>query len=253
MKIDWKSERTRDDLTIPADYLNKDAETQNRRELTFILQEAAFGEGVPLYCAIDIDKLSEEEKVLFLCDGFEVRGALILGLPIHEELLLMEQGIPLAEEGAFRTDTMAGLWVKNRLLDFSERLAVMGYRTHLIDPVLTPDPRFAAMLAASKKGFAGRCGRFVTPDLGPRACLGMILTDAPLMGGDYRYADYEGAGCGDCTACLEVCPAGAIDRNGVDIEKCLSWRDRPENQKEVAAHSHLKCFECMKACPVGRG
>ena len=248
MKIDWKSERTREDLDIPADYLNKDGETQDRRELTFILQEAAFGENIPLYCAVDVEKLPESEKLLYACVEFDVRGALILGLPIREKLLLMDQVIP---GRAQHTDTMAGLWVKNRLLDFSERLAVMGYKTHLIEPVLTPDPRFAAMLAASRKGFAGKSGRFVTPDCGPRVCLGVILTDAPLMGGDYRYADYTGEGCGGCRACLDACPAGALTEDGVDVEACLAWRNRPQNQTEVAEFSHIKCSECMWVCPVG--
>ena len=271
MRIDWKSERTRDDLNIPADYLNKDAGTQDRREVTFILQEAAFGENIPLYCAVDVDKLTGPEKDLYTCDDFTVHGALILGLPIREELLFMEQVIPgwsLPDDQAMRvrkqscdqptpepslhTDTMAGLWVKNRLLDFSERLAVMGYQTHMIEPVLTPDPEFAVRLAASRKGFAGRSGRFVTPDCGPWVCLGVILTDAPLMGGDYRYADYSGEGCGDCRACLDACPAGALSESGVDVERCVAWRDDPENQKEVAAFSYLKCYECLRVCPVGR-
>ena len=248
MKIDWKSPRMREDLHIPESYLAKDSAAQNRRELTFLLQEAAFSQNIPLYCTIDRDLLHNDEKSLFVCEEFKVRAAVLLGLPIQEMLLFMEQEIP-GHHGS-RKVSMAELWVENFLLDFSERLAVQGFQTKCIPPQILPDPALAAMLAASKKGFAGKNGRFVTPDCGCRVCIGMILTDAPLMGGDYRYADYAGEGCGDCTLCIDSCPAGALSGREIDIEKCRAYRDRLDDQIEVAQYSHLKCMKCMEVCPA---
>lgn len=248
MKIDWKSPRTREDLHIPEGYLAKDSATQSRRELSFLLQEAAFSQNIPLYCAIDRSLLRTEEKSLFACEEFDVKAAVLLGLPIGEMLLFMEQEVPGCH--GLRKTSMAELWVENRLLDFSERLTAQGYRTRSIPPPVLPDPAFAAMLAASKKGFAGKNGRFVTTDCGCRMCIGVILTDAPLMGGDYRYEDYTGDGCGDCTLCIDACPAGAISGRGIDVEKCREYRDRIGNQIEVARHSRMKCMKCMEACPI---
>lgn len=250
MKIDWKSPREREDLNIPDSYLAKDAEMQNRRELTFILQEAAFSENIPLYCTIDIDLLEEEERRLFGCDEFEAHAALLLGMPINEMLLLMEQDVP--ECGGMHTDSMAELWVRNRMLEFSERLAVQGYKTKAILPAVVPDPEFAAMLAASKKGFAGRNGRFVTPDCGCRVCIGLLLTDAPLMGGDYRYADYNGRGCGDCRLCIDACPAGAFEACG--YESCgLGSCDPGSSDSERCDPESCDSGSCEhESCDPGR-
>ena len=250
MKIDWKHPRTKEDLHIPETYLAKDHFTQDRRELTFILQETAFSQGIPLYCTIDKHLLDDNGKTLFTCEKFEVNAAILLGLHVQEMLLFMEQSVP--ELHGFRKDSMAELWVKNRLLDFAERLAVQGYRTKPVFPQTLPDPAFAAMLAASGKGFPGKNGRFVTPDCGCRVCIGILLTDAPLMGGDYRCADYTGKGCGDCTLCIDACPASALSEEKVDAEKCREYREKIENQIEVAQHSHLKCIKCMEVCPVGQ-
>lgn len=247
MKIDWKSPRTREDLAIPESYLKKDAATQNRRELTFILQEAAFSRQIPLYCTIDCAMLAEEERRLFVCEEFEVKAAILLGIHVMEMMLFMEQDVP--EGGALRRETMAELKVKNYLLEFEEKLAIQGYRTKPVPPSVIPDPVLAAMLATSGKGFAGKNSRFVTPDCGCRVCIGIILTDAPLMGGDYRSADYTGPGCGGCTRCLEACPAGALSEDGFSAEKCMEYREQSENQIEVAAHSRIKCMKCMEVCP----
>ena len=154
MKIDWKHPRTKEDLHIPETYLAKDHFTQDRRELTFILQETAFSQGIPLYCTIDKHLLDDNGKTLFTCEKFEVNAAILLGLPVQEMLLFMEQSVP--ELHGFRKDSMAELWVKNRLLDFAERLAVQGYRTKPVFPQTLPDPAFAPCWQLPEKAFLGK-------------------------------------------------------------------------------------------------
>ena len=120
MKPNWNTPRTKEGLQIPESYLKKDADTQNRREVTFLLQEAAFAEHIPIYCVIDMEQLSEGEQNLFLCDDFSCRAAILLGFPVKETHLFMEQQIP--EIDGSRTETMAELKVKNYLLNYSDIL-----------------------------------------------------------------------------------------------------------------------------------
>lgn len=63
MKKVWGAPRSREDVEcqIPESYLRKDAETQNRRQLTFLLQESAFSEHIPIFCTIDVDLLAPEQ------------------------------------------------------------------------------------------------------------------------------------------------------------------------------------------------
>jgi epoxyqueuosine reductase len=51
--------------------------------------------------------------------------------------------------------------------------------------------------------------------------------------------------CGNCYRCLEVCPAGAITKEGYDRGKCL------EKLKEFAKKPGIGqfiCGVCVKAC-----
>ena len=250
MRIDWNTQRTKEHLSIPESYLAKDAVTQNRRELTFLLQEAAFAQRIPIYCVIDVDLLAEEEKQLFACDEFTSHAAILLGLPIQEMLLFMEQTVP--ELNGSRIDSMAQLRVKTYLLDYADKLEQQGYQTRKIFPDVLPDHTYARMLALSKKGFVGKNGRFVTEDYSSKMCIGILLTDAPLMGGDYRYPDYLGNGCGDCRACIDACPAGALAEDGFDRSKCVAYRNEPGNQLQIAKHSVMKCMKCMEVCLRGK-
>ena len=102
-------------------------------------------------------------------------------------------------------------------------------------------------------GWIGRNNLLITPDLGPRIRLGAILTDAPLPVSSEKPLDDN---CGDCTACVEICPAGALTgrifdpekkrRDRLDIAKCIAYRR--EREKEQGA---FVCGLCMYICPYG--
>lgn len=63
--------------------------------------------------------------------------------------------------------------------------------------------KLAAHLAGL--GWIGKSCLPVTPEAGPRVRWASVLTDAPLAAGEQLEER-----CGECEACVEVCPAGAF-------------------------------------------
>jgi epoxyqueuosine reductase QueG len=102
-------------------------------------------------------------------------------------------------------------------------------------------------------GWIGKSCLMITPQAGPRVRWCTVLTEAPLEPtgqiGEQR--------CGDCTACVDICPAHAF--TGVPF--------RPEDPRAVRydAHAcsrylasreetigHRTCGLCLYVCPYGR-
>ncbi|MBI4857469.1 MAG: 4Fe-4S binding protein [Acetobacterium woodii] len=249
MKAQWNTNRRKEALKIPEKYQEKSPQMQNRRELTFLLQEAAFAEKMALYHVIDLECLGELKKEPFLKDLPKARSVIFLGIPIFEPLLLMEQTV-YGSRGEKKT-TMAESQVENDLRSFSDKLETMGYDTAISLPSILPNPEFAELLTLTKAGFKGKNQRFIIEHFGCRICASYLVSNAPLMGGDYRYPDYDVDQCSDCQICIDACPAGALTQSGYDQKCCFDYRDDANNQKRVAAHSIVKCNRCMAFCPIG--
>ncbi|MFP4176402.1 MAG: hypothetical protein ACOC2T_02465 [Planctomycetota bacterium] len=91
-------------------------------------------------------------------------------------------------------------------------------------------------------GWIGRNNLLVTPEYGARVRLGTVLTDMPLS------VDQPlKQGCGDCRACLEVCPAGAIAESPDDFDHRGCYEKIREMIKEVNIGQNV-CGICVRAC-----
>jgi len=109
--------------------------------------------------------------------------------------------------------------------------------------------RLAARLAGL--GWIGKSCCLVTPQAGPRVRLVTVLTNAPLPAGAPLTQD-----CGDCQACVVICPPGAI--KGVafspnqplaerfDPGACNAYKDKVRDRWGKRC-----CGLCLAACPVG--
>ncbi len=103
-------------------------------------------------------------------------------------------------------------------------------------------------------GFIGLNNALILPGKGSYYFLGVILTtlsldpDAPCT-----------QSCGECHACIQACPAGALrDDGAVDARRCLSCLtiehrgDLPQWVSGVLGNRVFGCDECQKCCPHNR-
>ncbi|WKY44342.1 4Fe-4S binding protein [Eubacteriaceae bacterium ES2] len=250
MKAQWQIKRRKDDLIIPEDYLEKNDTMQNRRELTFLLQEAAFAEQIRLFHIVDLTQRGANQIESFLKEMTEAKSLIFLGTPILEPLLLMEQTV-FGLNGEKQT-TMIASKVESDLRSFAYKLEIIGYETIIKVPSVLPNEEISEVLALTKAGFIGRNKRFIIDEFGCRICLGYLISNAPLMGGDYRYPVYNENRCRSCMICIDQCPAGALSPSGYNKNACLDFRDDIKNQKRIAEYSFLKCNRCMESCPLGK-
>ena len=113
---------------------------------------------------------------------------------------------------------------------------------------------FSNKMAASLSGLGwiGKSCLLITPDHGPRVRWGTILTDAPLTTGTPTEVE-----CGECTKCVDTCPAQAFTgRNFVPsepretrmiVERHIQFCS--EQGKNIGKDA---CGICVYVCPFGK-
>ncbi len=101
-------------------------------------------------------------------------------------------------------------------------------------------------------GFVGKSGLYLSAQYGSKVRLASVLTDLPLQPEKTIIEN----GCGECTACKNACPAGAIygelpttdgERN-FDPEKCSRYMK--EHFQDIGRGS--VCGICVKICPKNK-
>ena len=111
-----------------------------------------------------------------------------------------------------------------------------------------------SLAAAAGLGWIGRNGCLITDGLGSYVLLCEIVSNLRLVPGQ----PIELA-CGDCDACVEACPTGALGDDGlVDSRKCLSYltiEHRGSASVEMLKSNRglYGCDICQEVCPCNRG
>ena len=105
-------------------------------------------------------------------------------------------------------------------------------------------------------GWAGKCALLVTEQYGSMVRLSSILTDAPLTAAE----PVNQSRCGNCTACRDVCPAGAIhgatwepglERGALfDYQRCREMA-QSRSMQGFGKRADL-CGKCIEVCPYTR-
>jgi len=94
-------------------------------------------------------------------------------------------------------------------------------------------------------GWIGRNNLLVNPSFGARIRLVTVLTDAPLR----EDRPIEGA-CDNCSACVDVCPAGAIKETSEQFDHIKCYDKLREFQRSGLVGQYI-CGVCVKACKSG--
>ncbi len=109
------------------------------------------------------------------------------------------------------------------------------------------------LAARAGVGWYGKHGVITNGESGSWAVIGLLVTDLDLEP-DAPAAD----GCGDCRACMEACPIGAIvEPRVVDSCKCLQWMSSrqmtfSEQVRKLWGDRLYGCTTCLDVCPYNK-
>lgn len=144
--------------------------------------------------------------------------------------------------------------------ELARALTSAGHRAWPVPASVRSDPDnirgdFPHKTAATRSGlgWVGRHCQLVTFKLGPWLRLGTVLTDASLETG----SPMEKSFCGECRACVDACPSGALSGNawapGVEREHILNARACDDYKKIhfMDFEGGRNCGICTAACPFG--
>jgi epoxyqueuosine reductase len=144
------------------------------------------------------------------------------------------------------------LVLKQRLGQLAERIrqrlgSVLAYRVCVDTAPLLE----RALAARAGLGFQGKNTLLITPSVGSYTVLGELLLPLDLPSGTFAEPH-----CGQCRACLQVCPTGAlVDEYVVDARRCISQLTI-ENKAAIARPLRsligtwiFGCDLCQQVCP----
>ena len=103
-------------------------------------------------------------------------------------------------------------------------------------------------------GYIGRNRQLIIPGKGSKFFLGELFVDIELC----YDTPLERNLCGNCHKCIENCPGKALDENGLDANRCLSYltiehRDTlPEDIGKKMGNCFYGCDRCQAVCPHNR-
>jgi len=122
----------------------------------------------------------------------------------------------------------------SQLLDWKELLAHLSHR------------QVAVHL---KLGWFGRNNLLVTRRHGAQVRLVTVLTDLPVAGSSAGLE--EVTGCGECRACVAVCPVNAIHEGPQDFDRPACF-EKVKQFERIQGIGQRICGICIRACP-GQG
>jgi epoxyqueuosine reductase len=142
--------------------------------------------------------------------------------------------------------------LRHRLQQLAEKISAevgeFGYRAFVDSaPVLEK-----ALAENAGIGWIGKHTNLIDKNTGSWFFLGELFTDLPLPVSDAAAANH----CGSCSACIDVCPTGAITGPyQLDARRCISYltiemRDSiPEEFRKAIGNRIYGCDDCQLFCP----
>jgi len=145
--------------------------------------------------------------------------------------------------------------IRGRLQSLADRIeqsvGQFGYRAFTDSaPVLEK-----ALARNAGLGWIGKHSNLINPKAGSWFFLGELYTDLPLPI-DPPFTEQH---CGTCSACIDICPTGAIiGPYQVDARKCISYltielrESIPEQLRPLIGNRIYGCDDCQLVCPWNR-
>lgn len=144
--------------------------------------------------------------------------------------------------------------IRQKLKQLADKISAVqgefGFR-----PFVDSAPVLERPLAAKAGlGWIGKHSLLLNPQAGSWFFLGELLVDLPLPVDQPLTQD-----CGNCVACITMCPTGAIVAPYVvDARRCISYltielKDAiPEELRPLIGNRIYGCDDCQLVCPVNR-
>ncbi|HMC46053.1 MAG TPA: tRNA epoxyqueuosine(34) reductase QueG, partial [Caballeronia sp.] len=150
--------------------------------------------------------------------------------------------------------------MRSRLQQLADRIegeiGAYGYRVFTDSaPVLEVE-----LAQKAGNGWRGKHTLLLESDAGSLFFIGEILVDIPLppdaLTNPDQAPEHDGAHCGSCTRCIDVCPTGAIVAPyRVDARRCISYLtielkgSIPEDMRPLIGNRVYGCDDCQLICP----
>lgn len=140
----------------------------------------------------------------------------------------------------------------HRLADFHRQLAPQAVVRGVVDTAPLLEREFAQLAGL---GWIGKNTLLLNRQLGSWFFLAALLTTEPLVPDQPHDANF----CGDCRACLDACPTGALtEAYRLDARRCISYLTielrghAPPDWRSQAGDWLLGCDLCQEVCPWNR-
>ncbi|UCH63764.1 MAG: tRNA epoxyqueuosine(34) reductase QueG [Fidelibacterota bacterium] len=141
--------------------------------------------------------------------------------------------------------------LKERLKALLDEVATAFPRINGISCVDTSPVMEKVWAEKAGLGWRGKHTILITREYGSWLFLGELLLDVPLESDQ----SFEEDLCGDCTACLDACPTGALTAPyRIDVRRCISYLTtmykEPFQPDQPALHGWIYgCDICQEVCP----
>jgi len=212
------------------------------------LENLAFQNGARVFGIADLNFLRQNiNKLTGVAEKFT--RAIVCGFRLQKAVLdeLKDRPTPLYfhnyRQVNYQLDSIA-LLIANVIQDNGfEALAVPASQIISRDPMRGFISHKLLGWAAGL-GHIGRNNLLVHPEFGAQVRYVSILTDMPFFPVDKPLQN----DCGDCRACISICPAHAIkeQKENFDLNACYSKLNEFVKLSFVGQHI---CGLCVKACP----
>jgi len=185
-----------------------------------------------------------------------VRSVIVVGVGrcVDEHCTSPVEG-GLVELSSLGTDDDYHPIVKSHLQELALELERQqdAFRYKILVDSGTLDERAFAVRAGI--GFIGRHGLVISPELGTRFNIGLLLTTMPVEELPFTLGNSKSVCPPDCNHCIKACPTGALQEGRrLDFSRCLSYLTQKKN---LTAHEETLikkggqlygCDICQNAC-----